>query len=182
MDCGGKSSVDFCGDLACAAATVGLDARDDLKTPHVPTHEVFKVYTVLHGRRHAMTEKKAKNALKRARLLLPGKIPGPSSESTKPAPKETVGKTGESDAAAAPVENTDKLLPACSSCKGKVALSPPCWTCVECGKFLIFFINTLLIQTHSQLTCSFAIAAMQKALLLRKLIALNTQSFDANLL
>lgn len=137
MDCRSKSSVDFCEDPACATATVGLDERDDLEKPHIPTHEVFKVYTVLHGRCYAMTETKAKDALTRARTLFNREIVASSDV------KHSKPNSGHSDAR--PVQNGNDITKnvagppaekpplACSNCKEKVSLSPPCWACVECG-------------------------------------------------
>lgn len=157
MDCRGKWSINFCEDPACAAATVGLEERDDLEKPHIPAHEVFKVYTVLHGPYHAMTETKAKKALKKARQLLGGRAfdtdfdtkgPAISPEPSGPVDAESAQDSDDTKNVAKPEEATETaeiVAPTCSHCKEKVFLSPPCWACVECGMFdASFFIHMSL--------------------------------------
>lgn len=119
MDCQrATTSVDFCEDPTCAATTLGPDEIPDLKKPHLPTHETFKVYTVLHGRYYAMTERRAKETLVRARRLL-------TKENLK-------AKAGCPSSSGKPEGSSQ----ACSHCNKKISLSPPCWACVECRKFL----------------------------------------------
>lgn len=69
MDCHSKRGIDFCEDPLCEAST--LDPKEQgLEEPHVPSHEKFKVYQMFHSRYYAMTERKAKEALTKARKLL----------------------------------------------------------------------------------------------------------------
>jgi hypothetical protein len=116
MDCQRtNTSVDFCEDPDCAASTIGPEQVEDLVKPHLPTHEVFKVYAVLHGRYYAMTERRAKQALQNARTFL-----------TEESLKLKLGR---------PSETPESSKAVCFHCKDKVSLSPPCWACVECRTF-----------------------------------------------
>lgn len=116
MDCVSKSSVDFCEDPNCATATVDLDERDDLEKPHIPTHQVFKVYAVLHGRYYAMTETKAKNALKKSRALLSDEGVDADSDS------ESDSESESGEAEPAPAAGETASVP--ESDKAKIAPEP----------------------------------------------------------
>ena len=70
MDCqttGVWNTVDLCDDPECMAAPV---ERDDLKRPHLPTHDLAKVRRIRHLRDVGQLERKAKTALDRARELI----------------------------------------------------------------------------------------------------------------
>jgi hypothetical protein len=113
MDCQhSTSSVDFCEDPDCAATTLGPDQLTGLVKPHLPTHEVFKVYTDFHCRDYAMAERQAKKALGRARLLF-------TEQRLK---VERTSKTPEASI----------LSPICSLCQVEISLSQQCWVCAKC--------------------------------------------------
>ena len=65
------NSVDLCDEPSCMAARV---ERDDLKRPHLPTHDLAKVRRVVHTGQVGQLERMAKTALERARELI-GLIP-----------------------------------------------------------------------------------------------------------
>jgi hypothetical protein len=111
IDCGSRGFVDFCEDPACVITTVGPDKRADLEKPHLPDHDVFKVYTTLQMRYQGTKERRAKEVLETARGLL-----------------------GKEATETEPVTSDEKPGPTCSSCKKKVFLSPPCWMCMVCGR------------------------------------------------
>jgi hypothetical protein len=126
MDCSGSDSVDLCEDPACVTTTIGPDKRADLEKPHLPDHDVFKVYTTLQMRYQGTREQRAKEVLKAARGLL-----GKEATETEPG------------------TSNEKPEPTCSSCKKKIFLSPPCWMCMVCGRHLK---SSFCLFYHSHVT------------------------------
>ncbi|KAF8516788.1 hypothetical protein JB92DRAFT_2909192 [Gautieria morchelliformis] len=61
------NSIDLCDAPECVAAEV---VRDDLKRPHLPTHDFIKVRRVVHLGQVGQLEQMAKSALERARQLI----------------------------------------------------------------------------------------------------------------
>jgi hypothetical protein len=143
MDCHSKGGVDFCEDPACAASTISLQQRDDLKEPHIPTHEVFKVNRILHSRYYAMTERKAKTALKKARELLSDSKADETEQSLEDEAVEE-SEAGEGQETAQNTEPTESGKQ-CGFCKEPVSISSKCWFCVDCGmstrSFLLFLFD-----------------------------------------
>ncbi|KAI0668784.1 hypothetical protein C8Q78DRAFT_1081152 [Trametes maxima] len=71
LDCGIKTTVDLCDKPDCREATVGPDRRDDLVSPHLPTHRILKVRRVIHRHREfGKTYRAAQAALIRAEEAL----------------------------------------------------------------------------------------------------------------
>jgi hypothetical protein len=102
MDCNGNDTIDLCDRQDCSSAVIDLEKRKDLQRPHMPTHDIFKARTILHGRYHGMVERRAKATLAAARAMFVelnrNSLSGPK--------------------------------PACISCEKPA--SQPCWACVDC--------------------------------------------------
>jgi hypothetical protein len=128
MDCRCDDIVGFCDDVACASMAPDADKTSAVQRPHLPGHEVFKVNVPLHFRYFQRKEKLARKKLNEARKLL-----SLDSKAT-----ETNSESAE-----------EKPGPTCSYCKKQVFLSPPCWTCTECGGHRTFFCSLF----PSSLTC-----------------------------
>ncbi|RPD59328.1 hypothetical protein L226DRAFT_314748 [Lentinus tigrinus ALCF2SS1-7] len=119
LSCGIKFTVDLCDKPECCAAVIGTDARDDLATPHLPSHDMFKVRTAIHPiREFGPAHEAAMKALKVARKILEDAIQ-PEEESSEANAKTTTAVT----------EQPQKR-PICAKCGGVV--SQPCWYCIEC--------------------------------------------------
>ncbi|PIL33826.1 hypothetical protein GSI_03532 [Ganoderma sinense ZZ0214-1] len=69
MECGLRFTFDFCDKPACVGCTI--ESRDDLSSPHVPTHDFVKVRApILHHREIGRVLRDAKAGLERAKGLL----------------------------------------------------------------------------------------------------------------
>ena len=109
LSCGIKTTIDLCDKESCFTSEVGLDVRDDLTTPHLPSHDVFKIRRAIHPFRElGEVCQTAQDALKRVRGLLSGL-------------KES-DQRGQGSA--------ESQWPRCVNCRGRV--SSPCWFCIEC--------------------------------------------------
>ncbi|OBZ66091.1 hypothetical protein A0H81_13971 [Grifola frondosa] len=68
LECDGRMSVDFCDKPTCMSAEIHKDQRDDLESPHLPTHDVFKLrMNILQSREYGQNYRAARDALKKAK-------------------------------------------------------------------------------------------------------------------
>ncbi|KAI9062327.1 hypothetical protein FKP32DRAFT_1612624 [Trametes sanguinea] len=123
LDCGIRTTVDLCDKPSCREATVGPDRRDDLLSPHLPSHRILKVRRVIHRHREfGKTYRAAQAALIRAE------------EALADADEIVVAHTptGHGRSLSARVR-TEALVTRELSCVGcKTIVSRPCWYCIEC--------------------------------------------------
>ncbi len=69
MECGSRFTFDFCDKPACVGCTI--KTRDDITSPHLPTHDFIKVRApILHYREIGKVLRTAKTGLDRAKNLL----------------------------------------------------------------------------------------------------------------
>ncbi|KAI1785889.1 hypothetical protein LXA43DRAFT_99677 [Ganoderma leucocontextum] len=69
MECGSRFTFDFCDKPACVGCTI--ETRDDVKSPHLPSHDFVKIRTpILHHREIGKVLRNAKAGLERAKNLL----------------------------------------------------------------------------------------------------------------
>ncbi|KAI0762326.1 hypothetical protein C8Q74DRAFT_143012 [Fomes fomentarius] len=122
LDCHApQHTLDLCENPECVAAAVGPDRRDDLTSPHLPSHRLLKVRKVIHRHREfGGTYRAAHDALIRAEEAL--------------ADANAV-QTWESpdDLQRGPGHGTQHIAArelSCIACRGEV--SRPCWYCIEC--------------------------------------------------
>ena len=109
VSCGMKTTVDLCSKEECLASEVGLDVRDDLTSPHLPSHDILKLRTAIHPyREYGQVYRTAQAALKSVRQRFADL---PSSEGQ--------GEVEEG-----------KEAPTCVKCRERTSL--PCWYCIEC--------------------------------------------------
>ncbi|TBU25684.1 hypothetical protein BD311DRAFT_492317 [Dichomitus squalens] len=105
--CGMKTTIDLCDKESCLASEIGLDARDDLTSPHLPSHEMFKMRRAIHPfREFGEMYRAAQSALKTARQVF---------------------AATSAQQAGASVENGS---PQCVKCGERASM--PCWYCIEC--------------------------------------------------
>ncbi|KAI0770883.1 hypothetical protein BD413DRAFT_613421 [Trametes elegans] len=124
LDCGIRTTVDLCERHDCREATIGPDRRDDLISPHLPSHRVLKVRRVVHRHREfGATYRAAQAALIRAEEALNDADEFASSQTPH----------GHSRRPSAVVTKTEELVNRELSCAGcRAVVSRPCWYCVEC--------------------------------------------------
>ena len=104
-----KTTIDLCDKESCLGSEIGLDARDDLTSPHLPSHEVFKMRRAIHPfREFGEVYRAAQLALKTARQVL--------SEAA------VTSQHAQGD--------TEHPSPQCVKCGERVSI--PCWYCIEC--------------------------------------------------
>ncbi len=136
MECGTRSTFDFCDKPECVGAVVGT--RDDITSPHLPTHPMFKARTECHDF-HDMGKilRTAESGLARAKKLLvrASTSPHQSEEGQKAGLKTKLSRDG--DMSHLTESDYEKEVPIliCLSCSAPV--SQPCWYCIDCpGGFL----------------------------------------------
>ncbi|KAI0767749.1 hypothetical protein C8Q74DRAFT_1318273 [Fomes fomentarius] len=131
MECGTRSTFDFCDNPECVGAVVGT--RDDITSPHLPTHPMFKARTECHDF-HDMGKilRTAESGLARAKKLLDGASTSPhqSEEGQKAGLKTKLLRDG--DMSHLTVSDSEQEVPilVCLSCSAPV--SQPCWYCIDC--------------------------------------------------
>ncbi|PIL29961.1 hypothetical protein GSI_07872 [Ganoderma sinense ZZ0214-1] len=110
VSCGMKTTVDLCSKEECLMSEVRLDVRDDLTSPHLPTHDLLKLRTAIHPlREYGQVYRTAQFALKAVRQRFAHLASSEESES----------------------EGEEKP-PTCVKCGERT--SPPCWYCIECDE------------------------------------------------
>ena len=121
LSCGVTFTIDLCDKPECYTAVVGTDIRDDLTTPHLPSHDMFKVRTAIQPfREFGSAHKAAMEALKMARKILEdGTVPDSSSADTKPDEKIATESA-----------ELQRRPATCAKCG--VEVSRPCWYCIDC--------------------------------------------------
>ncbi|KAI1785192.1 hypothetical protein LXA43DRAFT_1100597 [Ganoderma leucocontextum] len=152
MECGSRFTFDFCDKPACVGCTI--KTRDDVTSPHRPTHDFVKIRTpILHYREIGKVLRNAKAGLERAKTLLEkaetqkkrreeAEKPAGNHEETKPrdgkdgeAPvslpkkKITPGRPETTESSDSDSENEVVAL-ACLKCDAPV--SRPCLYCIDC--------------------------------------------------
>jgi len=70
MDCHSDNTVDLCSEPECLKSPTLVKEREDLTTPHKPSHGMLKVHRILFNRDTGRAEKNAKDALEAARETL----------------------------------------------------------------------------------------------------------------
>lgn len=141
-------TIDLCDRPTCVSCTVPVTRREDLDSPHLPTHHLMKLYTVLHMRQYGRVERAAKLALKRVnRWIASGlgsRIGGggvsslsnglltPMRTTFLPAISISESSVDGMSIASPLVESRDIFI--CRKCEQPVTL--PCWYCVACPGML----------------------------------------------
>ncbi|CCM04676.1 uncharacterized protein FIBRA_06862 [Fibroporia radiculosa] len=64
------STIDLCEDPRCATAQINQNRRNDLPSPHLPSHNVFKTRRMLYLRNFGKVEVQVQDALRRAQADL----------------------------------------------------------------------------------------------------------------
>ncbi|KAI0043931.1 hypothetical protein FA95DRAFT_1627537, partial [Auriscalpium vulgare] len=154
LDCESKkdntfNTLDLCDAESCVNSVVPIETREDLATPHLPTHHVYKVRTTILGRQLGKLDGKAREGLKTVEplcvLLATRKAAG---EATAAAPASPASRQALAPPAARRMSQTSKRLstattatkveenavPCCGVCKE--ILSLPCWYCLHCNDTL----------------------------------------------
>lgn len=147
LDCTPQSqetldTIDLCDHPSCVSCTVPITRREDLDAPHLPTHHLMKLYTVLHMRQYGRVERAAREALKRvnrwiaaglgarnaARHGAPGGVRTPMR--TTFLPMISVNESGvDGMSVSTPLVEAREMF-TCGKCYSPVTL--PCWYCVVC--------------------------------------------------
>ncbi|KAI9068344.1 hypothetical protein FKP32DRAFT_1587743 [Trametes sanguinea] len=137
LKCNGRETVDLCDKSACKEATV---SREDLSSPHLPSHDIVKVRRGLHQFREVGKLLRTSDAaLERARKLLTSAISttvtsAPEGQQADQAeePSHSRAPSAASNTPIAKIRGTLGEFPApmCMSCSSIV--SYPCWYCVDC--------------------------------------------------
>ncbi|KAI0820569.1 hypothetical protein BC628DRAFT_1329894 [Trametes gibbosa] len=142
LDCGIRSTVDLCDRSDCQEATIGPDRRDDLVSPHLPSHRILKVRRVIHRHREfGKMYRAAQAALIRADEALADADDIASPQS----PPHFGHSRGLSQIAKIKAEQfVDREL-SCVGCHTRV--SRPCWYCIECDDEC--FVCTICESTRS---------------------------------
>ncbi|KAH9950295.1 hypothetical protein B0H21DRAFT_565923 [Amylocystis lapponica] len=70
LDCEGDDFVDFCSDPKCTATIVDSSKREDLRSPHLPSHCLFRLRAVMHYREVGKIVLGAREARQRAQAAL----------------------------------------------------------------------------------------------------------------
>ena len=114
MTCAPESmdTLDLCSNPECLSATVGLDDRPDLTSPHVPSHDFYQLRKTMHARERQQYDAQAREAVRKAHAIL-------------------------NEVDAFQCEDPDSVdsgprdeRPTCLSCGDSVMR--PCWYCTEC--------------------------------------------------
>ncbi|EED77713.1 predicted protein [Postia placenta Mad-698-R] len=120
LTCGkdGGESVDLCED--CIDTEVDCTKRPDLAAPHLPTHDLYKLRSLVHHREFRQIASMARDALERARTAF--------KDAQDVAHEQTEeGGTGETEDHLTKIVQEDLT---CVKCKERV--TQPCWYCIVC--------------------------------------------------
>ena len=110
VSCGMKTTVDLCDKEQCLTSEVRLDVRDDLTSPHLPSHDILKLRTAIHPyREYGGVYRTAQSALKTVRQRF----------------ADLASSDGQSEGG-----ESENKAPQCVKCGERT--SPPCWYCIEC--------------------------------------------------
>ena len=135
MECGTHYTFDFCDKPACVGAVV--NSRDDIESPHLPSHDFVKIRTDIHHYREiGKVLRSAESGLERAQKLLEraSQSSGQDEESsesdetttqpeTKLVRRDTAGSSDAESEVDVPILN-------CISCSQSI--EQPCWYCIDC--------------------------------------------------
>ncbi|RPD55866.1 hypothetical protein L227DRAFT_579346 [Lentinus tigrinus ALCF2SS1-6] len=132
LSCGTQTTIDLCDKPECCDKEVGTDVRDDLTSPHLPTHDLFKVRTAIHPfREFGHAHRAALLALKTARQTLSDAWDAERrSQDMRAAQHSTPGEADDDTAAAGVKPENIPVVPTCSRCGDRIGT--PCWYCIEC--------------------------------------------------
>ncbi|KAH9913469.1 uncharacterized protein BXZ73DRAFT_106942 [Epithele typhae] len=142
LSCGARTTINLHDAPSCAGAVVLPKHRDDLKTPHVPTHDLVKIRANLHYHREIGRVLRAAAAgLEYARgLLFGGTGAGKGARASRSDTLESAvlrrratGKRKsrfDGDFGDGLLEERKAATPTCVSCHAPAAV--PCWFCVDC--------------------------------------------------
>ena len=141
IECGSGFTFDFCNKPACLETTV---KRDDVKSPHLPTHDLVKMRTaIMHYREIGKILRRSEAGLTRARAIL-RKASAASADTDTAGEDDTHNAVDPAERAAQLLLETALAHPTepgrdkpekapdltCVSCSEPVAL--PCWYCIDC--------------------------------------------------
>ncbi|KAF9807161.1 hypothetical protein IEO21_08361 [Rhodonia placenta] len=114
----GGESIDLCED--CIGTEVDCAKRPDLAAPHLPTHDLYKLRSLIHQREFRSIVLMARNALERARTAFKD-VQDVAHERT------GEGGTGKAEDRLTKIVQEDLT---CIKCKERV--TQPCWYCIVC--------------------------------------------------
>ena len=122
-------TLDLCNKPECLVATISLDERPDLTTPHVLGHVFYQLRKTMHARERQQYDAQAREALHRAHAIF-----------------DAYESSSGADSGDGSTEVEDHGKPTCLGCEELV--TRPCWYCTECdgesmrssrlGMFLIY--------------------------------------------
>ncbi len=125
--CGSKTTVDFCDKPECMGCTI--KTRDDITSPHRPTHDLVKFRTAyLYFREIGKLLRNANVGLVRAKKLLLEQSEGEEKDDSEHG--LATFRPGEKTVAPRKEKTTMALPLTCLRCHGLV--SQPCWYCIDC--------------------------------------------------
>ena len=155
MQCGTQDTLDFCDKPACVGSTIRTRDRDDISSPHLPTHDFVKIRDqISHYREIGKVLRNATAGLKRAKNLLEDvkdqkrRHEFMSNNEVPEVEGEGSGYRDDGDSeASAPKDQVIAL--ACLRCEASV--SQPCFYCIDCpGTLLVTLVlyrTTVLTET-----------------------------------
>ena len=144
MECGSRFTFDFCDKPECVGCTV--KTRDDVTSPHLPTHDFVKIRSpIMHYREIGKVLRNAKAGLERAKALL--EKAETQRKQREAARKADDGKDGEEQASLPkkkilpgrpdttefpdPADSVNEVVTlTCLKCESPV--SQPCFYCIDC--------------------------------------------------
>lgn len=142
LDCGIRKTVDLCNRVECREATIGLDRRDDLVSPHQPSHRIVKFRRVVHRHREfGKMYRAAQAAVNRAdqaladadNLVSPQVLHGDSEHLRHPSVRT----------------RTEQLVDRKLSCVGcQKRIFRPCWYCIECDGTFRYILRESALTFH----------------------------------
>ncbi|KAI1785867.1 hypothetical protein LXA43DRAFT_1099745 [Ganoderma leucocontextum] len=129
MNCGSRSTFDFCDKPECLGCTI--KTRDDITSPHLPTHDLVKA-SILYHREIGKVLRNAKAGLERAQKLL-------QQQDEEKDGSEGLVSFSEKKVTPEKQETTMAFTVTCLRCDGLLR-SRPCWYCIDCPQDNIPFI------------------------------------------
>ena len=140
MECGTRFTFDFCDKPACVGSTIRTRDRDDISSPHLPTHDFVKIRDqISHYREIGKVLRNATAGLKRAKNLLEDvkdqKRRHEFMRNNEEPEVEGEGRgNGDDNDSEASAPKDQVIALTCLKCDAPV--SQPCFYCIDCpGKF-----------------------------------------------
>ncbi|KAM5543339.1 hypothetical protein V8D89_003213 [Ganoderma adspersum] len=156
-ECGSSSTFDFCDKPECTDCTIDIQSRDNITSPHLPTHNLVKIRApIVQHREIGKVLRHADTGLNRAKNLLAEMeyrkheknrsegedmegVQGVADDADKQGSEEPVGMM-EARVALAEQDAAENEVVALTCLKCVAVISPPCLYCIDCPEELKPFI------------------------------------------